>query len=145
MLVRSKYKSLFIIILAAILFVIIGFNQIGKVRADFGFKYVASGPDFSPTTFKYSVDGAKKVTFIIEVKYENDYYNYSYEIDQDDQLTGNLALPIASDRVSVDAVIIATSEKGKKSDPLNISTKWYRILPFIIYRNVIPYNFTIKE
>ncbi|OGK14294.1 hypothetical protein A3A93_03090 [Candidatus Roizmanbacteria bacterium RIFCSPLOWO2_01_FULL_38_12] len=140
--VWSKYKSIFIVIVL-IFFVSIGYNLIGKVRADIGFKYLASGPAISPTTFKYNVHGAKKVIFNVYVQFENDYYNYAYQVDQNDQLRGDLALPIAAENVEV--IITAISEKGKKSNTLGLSTQWYRLLPFILYHNVIPYSFNIKE
>lgn len=90
-------------------------------------------PEVPGSKLKYKVVGAKSVVFLVEVKYENSYYNYNYNVDMGNKTEGLLPLEPGPERENIRVYIIAISETGRKSEPLIIENKdwWDKVKSFV--------------
>lgn len=83
-------------------------------------------PGIPGSKLKYKVTGASSVVFLTEFKFENDYYNYNWEVDMGNSTEGFLYLEPPPERTNVSIYITAISETGRKSKPLVFTNKkWW--------------------
>lgn len=95
-----------------------------------------------PPDFKYKIVGAKQAKLSINYGYENSYYDYSYEVDLDNETKGEISVVSSPEGENVQITIIAVSETGGKSKPLIFETKqWYKR----IYYKLIGHTFVIEN
>ncbi len=94
---------------------------------------------------KYKVTGAKRVIFQVDYKHKDkdkEYLNFTTNEDMGDILEGTLTKYVSPE--DVELTYVAISENGKKSQALKTTNNWTS-WPFILYTQLIPYNFKISD
>lgn len=84
-------------------------------------------PKIQGSQLKYKVIGASSVSFLFELKFEENYYDYDYTVDMEDAREGFLYVEPPPERENVQVYVTAISETGKRSEPLVFTNKqWWR-------------------
>ena len=86
------------------------------------------------------------VSFFVELKFDNDYYNYDYTVDKGNKTEGFMYLePPPPDRENVKIYITAISTDGKRSEPLVFTNKeWWSKALVARYGYVMEHTFSIE-
>lgn len=85
-----------------------------------------STPTVPGSQLKYRVIGASSLSFLVEIKFENSYYNYNYTVDASDNLEGFLYLAPPPAEMNVQIRVTVISETGKRSQPFVFTNKqWW--------------------
>ena len=83
-------------------------------------------PRINNSQLKYKIYGDSAASFLVELKFENSYYDYSYTIDIDNETEGFLYLEPPPERDNVKIYVTAISKMGKKSEPFVFTNKeWW--------------------
>jgi len=95
-----------------------GYGPIPEISGSLSSKNSSGSVAVIPNSqLKYKINGVSTASLLIEVKYENSYYDYDYTIELGNQTEGSLYLEPPPTRTNAQIFITAIGETGKKSQP----------------------------